>query len=227
VVLHEPLQLARINNDAWRCAVPLLLVRIYGDARFCFCPEGVGVRLADDGARSGPETNHLGASDKPCIPVLLPLRARLRASCAPTACGQNQKRFVVLCVPLLPARINNDAWRCAVSLLLARIYGAARCCFCPEGVGVRLADDGARSGPETKRPGVSNKPRIPVLLPLRARSRASCAPTACGQNQKRYLALHEPLLLARINGDAWRCTVLLLPGGRRSPACRRWGAKRP
>jgi hypothetical protein len=33
----------------------------------------------------------------------------------------------------------------------------------------------------------SDKPRAPISLPLRGRSRASCAPTACGQNQKRLM----------------------------------------
>jgi len=46
-------------------------------------------------------------------------------------------------------------------------------CFCLKGVGVRLADDGARSGPDTRRPGSSGIPRVQDLLPLRGRSLAS------------------------------------------------------
>ena len=81
---------ARIKSDARRwndqfCSRP------ENPPRSRFCPEGVGVRLADDGLRSGPKPMHLGASDRSCSQVLLPLRARSRASDAPTASGQNQK----------------------------------------------------------------------------------------------------------------------------------------
>jgi len=57
-------------------------------------------------------------------------------------------------------------------------------CFCPKGVGVRLADDGARNGPDTRRPGSSGIPRVQGLPPLRGRSLASQTPAACGQSQK-------------------------------------------
>jgi len=56
--------------------------------------------------------------------------------------------------------------------------------FCPQGVGVWLADDGLRSGPEIRRLGKSALPHAQVLLPLRARSPASKAPTGSAQNQK-------------------------------------------
>ena len=83
-----------------------------------FCPEGVGVRLADDGLRSSPETRHLGTSVIPRTQVLLPVPGRSPASKAPTGCAQNQ----------------STRYRKSASA---------------EGVGVRLADDGPRSSPET------------------------------------------------------------------------------
>jgi len=119
-----------------------------------FCPQGVGVRLANDGLRSSPEIMRVGVSGTPRAQVLLPLRARSPASKAPT--GSAQKR-------------NHPPF-------------AIR--FCPQGVGVRLADDGARSGPEIMRVGVSGTPRAHVLLPLRARSPASKAPTGSAQKRK-------------------------------------------
>jgi hypothetical protein len=41
-----------------------------------FCAKRVGVRLADDGLRSGPETCHWVEPETTHAPVLLPLRAR-------------------------------------------------------------------------------------------------------------------------------------------------------
>jgi len=88
-----------------------------------FCAERVGVRLADEGLRSEPETGHWVEPETTHAPVLLPLRGRSRASLAPTPSGQKRHRG---------ARTQNQ-----------------RPGFCAERVGVRLADEGLRSGPET------------------------------------------------------------------------------
>ena len=131
-----------------------------------FCPKGVGVRLADDGVRSSPDSTTSITSDTPHAPVSLPLCARSPASKAPTGSAQNQgvrsprSRLCPMGVMTLHSR------------------------FCPEGVGVRLANDGLRSSPEIMRVGVSGTPRAQVLLPLRARSPASKAPTGSAQKRK-------------------------------------------
>jgi hypothetical protein len=61
-----------------------------------------------------------------------------------------------------------------------------------EGVGAlggNDGSDGARSGPKTKRLGVSGKRMSPGSLPLRSRSSASQTPTAFGQNQRAAVRL--------------------------------------
>ena len=57
-------------------------------------------------------------------------------------------------------------------------------CFGPEGVGVWLADDLARSDSKSGIRGVPDAPRRSILRLLRSRSPTSQAPTPCGQNQK-------------------------------------------
>jgi hypothetical protein len=69
----------------------------------------------------------------------------------------------------------------------ARIKGARhRKSASAEGVGALRGyegSDGLRSGPNTSGPRFLRHTACAGLLPLRARSRASLAPTACGQNQ--------------------------------------------
>jgi len=180
-----------------------------------FCPKGVGVRLADDGVRSSPDSTTSVTSDTPHAPVSLPLCARSPASKAPTGSAQNQN------------------------------VRSLHSCFCPEGVGVRLADDGVRSSPDSTTSITSDTPHAPVSLPLCARSPASKAPTGSAQNQgvrsphsglrpkgltprsrlcpKGVMTLHSRFLPDGRNAAA----IPLLPEGRRSPACRRWGAQQP
>jgi hypothetical protein len=68
---------------------------------------------------------------------------------------------------------------------------------------------------------MNDTPHVLVSLPLRGRSRASYAPTASGQNQRlRGQASNGTRLIRQIAATS------LLPAGRRSPACRRWCAKR-
>src|ERR1700712_625477 len=62
----------------------------------CFCPEGVGVRLADDLARSVSKTYGRYAPDSPSCLILVPVLGRSltrwsATPAAPTASGQNQK----------------------------------------------------------------------------------------------------------------------------------------
>jgi hypothetical protein len=57
-----------------------------------FCPKGVGVRLADDLARSASKPCERYAPDLPSRLILLPVPGRSLASQAPTASGQNQKQ---------------------------------------------------------------------------------------------------------------------------------------
>ena len=81
--------------------------------------------------------------------------------------------------------------------------------LCPEGVGVRLADDGLRSGPKTRRPGLSDIPSAQGLLPLRGRSSASQTPTASGQNQTDFR--HTPTAFGQNQTDFRHATLPLLP----------------
>jgi hypothetical protein len=100
-----------------------------------------------------------GEPDPPGCPVLLPLRSRSRASNAPTACGQNRK----------PRPLHDPASATGVGASLLAI------------------GPGSRSTTAVANPVDAvclTQPRCLISLPLRARSRASNAPTACGQNRK-------------------------------------------
>jgi hypothetical protein len=119
-------------------------------------------------------------SDTPHAPVLLPLRGRSRASCAPTASGQRQNTES----PLIR--------------------------FCAERVGVRLADDGLRSGPKTCDPGS-------------VRHTACAGFTAAARQLVSKLRSYD----LRPEAKYGVATNSLLPGARRSSACRRWAAQRP
>jgi hypothetical protein len=105
--------------------------------------------------------------------------------------------------------------------------------FCPEGVGALLAGDRPGTGRNTRHPGLPDAPRSPGLLPVPGRSSASWTPTASGQNQRQ-----SPKSSATTaergnerkpkdwNAFPWRSCraarrIPLLPGGRRSLACRR------
>ena len=61
-----------------------------------------------------------------------------------------------------------------------------------EGVGVRLADDLARSGSKATHAGVPDTPQRQGLRLLRSRSPTSQAPTPFGQNQKPCRIQHGP-----------------------------------
>jgi len=87
------------------------------------------------------------------------------------------------------------------------LRGAARCRFCPQGVGALLAGDVLRSGPR-------------VCLIQR-----SCKSYCLFPADRWQAKLLRPP--ARIKSASRRCTGPLLPAGRRSLACRRWAAKRP
>ncbi|MEQ7922797.1 hypothetical protein ABQX22_26695, partial [Xanthomonas sp. WHRI 1810A] len=83
-----------------------------------FCPEGVGVRLADDGLGTSPKTGASTGLTHSTRWFTAGAR-QIAGKPAPTAFGQNQQ-------PKSPQ------YR-----------------FCPEGVGVRLADDGLGTSPKT------------------------------------------------------------------------------
>src|ERR1700712_131975 len=57
--------------------------------------------------------------------------------------------------------------------------------FCPEGVGVGLPTIWREAAANPANVLYLTRPRCLDLLPVPGRSRASTAPTACGQNQKR------------------------------------------
>ncbi|MFK3971615.1 hypothetical protein ACI2KS_12900, partial [Pseudomonas sp. NPDC087358] len=98
----------------------------------CFCPEGVGVRLADDLARSGSKPCQRGVPDTAGAPD--------STAGARQIAGQARSyRF--------SARFKH--------------HGMPQSCFCPEGVGVRLADDLARSGSKPCQRGVPDTTRAP------------------------------------------------------------------
>jgi hypothetical protein len=143
-------------------------------------------------------------TDTPHGLVWLPLRGRSRASCAPTAFGPNQK-----------LRGQALLQRSAIDLPQLR--------FCPEGVGVRLADDGARSGPQTLKAW---------RLLIYRRGWFGCR---CAADREQAALLRPSARIKSFVGkpcsDGTRlihqiAATPLLPGGRRSPACRRWCAKR-
>ncbi|HXR00667.1 MAG TPA: hypothetical protein VN798_09775, partial [Pseudomonas sp.] len=68
--------------------------------------------------------------------------------------------------------------------------------FCPEGVGVWLADDLARSVSKPCERYTPDSPHHLISLPVPGRSLASQAPTAFGQNQK-HAAQQMPTVSAR------------------------------
>jgi len=153
-----------------------------------FCAKRVGVRLADDGLRSGPKTGHWVQPETAHAPVYCRYAADR---------GQ--------------ASLLRPSGRSGIAARTNKVSGPG---FCAKRVGVRLADDGLRSGPETGHWVEPETTHAPVLLPLRGRSRASLAPTPSGQ--KRHRGAHK-------QGHRSR----RLRGARRSPACRRWAAQRP
>jgi hypothetical protein len=107
-----------------------------------------------------------GEPDPPGCPVLLPLRSRSRAGNAPTPFGQNQK----------PRPHHDPASATGVGASLLAI------------------GPGSRSTTAVANPVDAvclTQPRSLILLPLRARSRASYAPTACRQNRNPR-AHHDP-----------------------------------
>jgi len=85
------------------------------------------------------------------------------------------------------ASLLRPSGRSAIAARTNKVTGPG---FCAERVGVRLADDGLRSGPKTCHWVEPETTHAPVLLPLRGRSRASLAPTPFGQ--KRHRGAHKP-----------------------------------
>jgi len=108
------------------------------------------------GCAAAPTPQDLGFSDRPRAPVY--------CRCAP------------------------DRGQATLLRPSARIkYARRRKSASAEGVGALRgyeSSDGLRSGPNTSGPWFLGHTACTGLLPLRARSRASLAPTACGQNQK-------------------------------------------
>jgi hypothetical protein len=130
-------------------------------------------------------------------PGLLPLRARSRASNAPTAFGQNQKRG--------PRRASASA--------SAFDFASAG------GVGVGSPTIGCAAVVNPANAVCLTQPRGLVLLPLRARSRASNAPTACGQNQKRGPRRASASASAEgVGVPGWRSTLPMIGPGSRPTA---------
>ena len=136
----------RVIRCCCRCAPDrgqaTLLQGMCGVVRFCVERRICGSELARDRRRSRRKPGLSDLPDAPRHPILLPLRARSRASHAPT-----------------------------------RIYGVAGFCVERRICGSELARDRRRS---RRKPGLGDLPEVPrhtILLPLRARSRASHAPT--------------------------------------------------
>ena len=152
--------------------------------------EGVGALRgyeSSDGLRSGPNTSGPWFVRHTACTGLLPLRARSRASLAPTAFGQNQK----LCGQASQTACGQNQKRAAPGIRFCRRRRSSS----------RLqSSDGLRSGPnisgswfaQTHRVHrftaaarqIAGKPRSYGLRPESKASRASFAPTAFGQNQK-------------------------------------------
>jgi len=159
--------------------------------------------LTGDLARSG-----LDLPDPPHAPDSLPVPGRSSASWTPTASGQNQKP----CTSPLPSAAH------ATPLL-----------------------PGGRRSLACRRSGAKRQPnleiRFPLTLlcrlmlgPLRAPSRTSRAPTACGQNQsacEQVRSYRSCVVLAiSLLSTRGSCPGNRFCRRRRSPACRRSGAKR-
>jgi hypothetical protein len=149
------------------------------------------------GCEAAPNPTTSVLPDTPHPPVLLPLRARSRASCAPTASGQNQ-RHESQRESLLPGRRTQPQRK---SALAWNAYTTSReIRFCPEGVHNLTANlllPGGRTQPQRKS--------------------ASARRAYTTSTQIRFC----PEGVHNLNAKP------LLPGGRRSLACRRWAAKRP
>jgi len=132
-----------------------------------FCAERVGVRLADDGLRSGPNPGTSVYQTDRIRRFYCRFPADRGTSHAPTPFGQNQKRR---------ARATFKQGFCA-----------PRSRFCAERVGALRGyegSDGLRSGPRSRRLGVSDKPHSPVLLPVPGRSRDKPRPYALRAESK-------------------------------------------
>jgi hypothetical protein len=99
-----------------------------------------------------------------------------------------------------------------------------------EGVGALRGyegSDGLQSGPNSRRLGLPDAPRAPVLLPVPGRSRASYAPTASGQKQKRA----APHIRLSLRPASKRAALEIRFCRRRRSSSRlreqRWAAQRP
>jgi hypothetical protein len=143
----------------------------------------------------------------------------------PTAVGLKQGTWMHLSYPMQMFCCRFPADRLQARLLRAapRIKNGVRRAtlrFCPEGVGVRLADDGRRSSPGIGRLDISVIPHAQVLLPASGRSPASKAPTGCAQNQKRRAAGDSPLLPGGRRNDRQPAERKQQPAGQSSAATR-------
>jgi hypothetical protein len=72
---------------------PAARINSAGRAVFCFCPEGVGVRLADDLPGTGGECRALACSRHTAVAGLAAASRQIASKLAPTACGQNQQIY--------------------------------------------------------------------------------------------------------------------------------------
>jgi hypothetical protein len=145
----------------------------------------VGVRLADDGLRSSPQTRDLGSIRNTRAQVSLPLRARSRDKPRSHALWA-EADWVFADTRFWPQQIGirNRLLILAEgrgSGLVREAFDSGRRPWASGRAAFRLADDGLRSRPETKDLGSTRNTRAQVSLPLRARSRTSHAPTPAGQ----------------------------------------------
>ena len=151
----------------------------------CFCPQGVGVRLADDLPGTGSESRRLGCIRHTAVAGLAGASRQIASKLAPTAFGQNQEQV----------RIRQQAGA----------YG-----LCPESK-ARAAS--ARRAWESGLPTicrapavnpdawvVSDTPQLQDLLALRTRSRASLLPRPSARIKSKYaFVTRRPS--ARINSN--------------------------
>jgi len=144
---HAICLMYRVIRCCCRCAPDrgqaTLLQGMCGVARICVERRICGSELARDRRRSRRKPGLCDLPDAPCHPILLPLRARSRASHAPT----------------------RDLWRCQNLCRTQNLWERG------------LSRDRRRSRRKPGSCGLPDVPRHPILLPLRARSRASHAPT--------------------------------------------------
>ena len=140
------------------------------------------------GCAAAPTPQDLGLLRHTACTGLLPLRARSRASLAPTAFGQNQKRAtsqICFCRRRRSSpRLRGQRWA-------AQRPQHLRTLVCSDTsrapVYCRCAPDRGQATllpPSARIKSFAGKPRFYGLRPESKASRASLAPTAFGQNQR-------------------------------------------